>query len=441
MITRIGCGSGGVPDREGPARDLAERGQLDFLCFESLAERTLAQGHASRLAGTGPGYCSKLERRLRAVLPACVRNGTRILTNMGAAAPKAAGEEVARIARELGCSLKIAVVEGDDVTHLIDHDTYLPEIDMSVKDNGREVIAANAYLGAEPLVDALKEGADIVVTGRVADSSLFLAPFAYASRLDFSDWDFVARGAVVGHLLECSTQVTGGYFADPGYKDVPGLANLGFPIAEVDQDGSAVITKLAGTGGFVTPLTVKEQLLYEVHDPRSYLTPDVTANFGTVEIEDLGADRVRVSGGTGRQRPATLKVQVGFQGGFHAEAEISYAGPGAQARAELARQIIQERMRRLGFNDRFRLDLIGVNSLHSSALERGSDSQDVRLRGALRTFSREWADTFVEEIEALWISGPAGGGGFRGRVTPSVVTQPAYLDRNLISTKITYLQS
>ena len=251
----------------------------------------------------------------------------------------------------------------------------------------------------------------------------------------------LARGALVGHLLECSTQVTGGYFADPGYKDVLGLDNLGYPLAEVAEDGSAIVTKLDGTGGCVTTLTVKEQLLYEVHDPAAYLTPDVSANFSTTRIAEDGIDRIRVSGATGSVRPDRLKALVAFEGGYLAEGEIGYAGPGALDRAKLAAEVVQKRMiERHGFNGELRLDLIGAASLHASS-RRQSESEDIRLRGALRSMDRKWADMLMEEIESLWMGGPAGGGGFRGRVTPSVITQPTFVNRTDVRCSIKWFMS
>ena len=441
MTIRIGCGSGGAPDLVGPAEDLARRGQLDYLCFEALAERTLALGHVARRNG-GRGYSPKFEARLRAVLPHCAAQGTRILTNMGAADPTGAGEAAAALARDLGLHLRIAVVHGDDVLSLIGPDTLLPETGGTVADFGRTPIAATAYIGFEPMAEALSGGADMVIAGRVSDSSLFLAPIAHDLGLAPDDWTMLARGALVGHLLECSTQITGGYFADPGYKDVPGLDDLAFPLAEVDADGSAVITKLPGTGGCITELTVKEQLLYEVHDPAAYLTPDVSADFSTVRIAAEGTDRVRVSDASGRKRPERLKALVAFDGGWLAEGGIGYAGPGAADRARLAADIIRSRMvRRHGFQGELRLDLVGVSSLHATAGHGWPDSQDVRLRGALRSMDRKWADLLLEEIEALWMGGPAGGGGYRGTVTSTVITQPTFIDRALVPTRLTWIET
>jgi len=276
----------------------------------------------------------------------------------------------------------------------------------------------------------------------VADPSLFLAPLVHRFGWEVDDWPSLGRGTAVGHLLECTTQVTGGYFADPPYKTVPDIAYLGFPLAEVEPDGSAVITKLEGTGGVVRELTVKEQLLYEVHDPRAYLTPDVTADFSTTSIAEQGKDRVRISGAGGRERPEKLKAIVGFDGGFLAEAEFSYAGPGAAARAELAASIVRERMQNIHrCNERIRLDLIGVHSLHSTAVQHRSETQDVRLRAAMRTPDRLMAETLLTEVESLWLSGPAGGGGYRGTISPSVTTQAIYVDRSTIDLKVEVMQS
>ncbi|WP_339948066.1 acyclic terpene utilization AtuA family protein [uncultured Albimonas sp.] len=439
MTLRIGCGSGGAPDRVAPALALAERGELDFLCFESLAERTLAMGHVAKRSGRAPGHCPKLEARMRAVLPACAAQGVRIVTNMGGADPRAAGETTARIARELGLRLRVAVIEGDDVLPLVGPETRLPETGERVGDFGPPV-AANAYIGHEPLVEALDGGADVVIAGRAADPSLFLAPFVHANGVAPDDWARLGAGTLAGHLLECSTQVTGGYFADPGVKDVPGIEDLGYPIAEMSPDGSAVITKLPGTGGLVAPLTVKEQMLYEVHDPAAYLTPDVTADFSTTRIEAVGPDRVRVSGAGGRARPQTLKALVAFDGGYLAEGEISWAGPGAQARGELAREIVRRRMvERFGFDGPLRLELIGVASLHLDGGRAEQGSQDVRLRGALRSHDRAWAERLLEEIEGLWMAGPAGGGGFRGRITESVFTRAIHIDRALVPTRVNWI--
>jgi hypothetical protein len=436
---RIGTGAGFSADRLDPAVELARDGRLDALVFECIGERTLAFGHRDRMADPGAGYNSLLETRLRAVLPLCIANGTRLITNMGVANPPAAAEKAVAVARALGLEgLKVAAITGDEVTGLIGPSTTLQDSGRTVGEIDRRLVGANAYLGIDAILPALEAGADLIITGRVADPSLFLAPLVHAFGWDLADWPVLGRGTLVGHLLECAAQVTGGYFADPGRKDVPDLAHVGFPLAEVAADGTAVITKLAQAGGMVTERTVKEQLLYEVHDPSSYLTPDVTADFSRVTVEAIGKDRVRVQGASGRARPSTLKVTVGFDGGYLAEAGISYAGPGALARAELAKAILAERMTELHrLETPLRLDLIGQDSLHGSAVpganhETDDIRRDIRLRAALRSPAREAAALLLWEVESLLCCGPAGGGGYRGSITPSVITESAYLDRDLV---------
>ncbi|MFL9899761.1 DUF1446 domain-containing protein [Paraburkholderia fungorum] len=442
MTLRIGAGAGFAGDRIDPARDLAERGELDFLAFECLAERTLAYGHLHRMQDPAKGYHHLIERRLGAVLKACVAQGVTIITNMGVANPRAAGEVVVELARREGLKIRVAVVEGDDVTASIDNGTLLPEIGKTIGEAGLRLVGANAYLGAEAILPALDEEPHIVITGRVADPSLFLAPLAHRYGWALDDWALLGAGTAVGHLLECTMQVTGGYFADPPHKVVPNIAHLGFPIAEVEPDGSATITKLDGTGGLVSVLTVKEQLMYEVHNPGAYLTPDVTADFSHVKAVEVGADRIAVSGALGRQRPEKLKAIVGFDGGFLAEGEFSYAGPGAIARAQLAAQIVEERMRTVHqCGEIIRLDLIGVNALHATAIQRQAQTEDVRIRAAMRTADREMAQTLLAEVESLWLGGPAGGGGYRGSLTPSVTTHAVFVERSSIDVKVEVLLS
>jgi hypothetical protein len=443
VTLRLGTGAGFSADRLEPAVELVAKGRLDAIVFECVGERTLAFGHRDRMADPGAGYNPLLARRLQAILPLCVEHGTRLITNMGVANPRGAAAKAAEVARALGLrGLRIAALEGDDVSGLIDADTPLPEAGTTVGDVGRPLVGANAYLGADAILPALEAEADVVITGRVADPSLFLAPLRHAFGWAEDDWPMLGAGTLVGHLMECAAQVTGGYFADPGHKDVPNLAYVGFPIAEVAPDGSAVITKLADAGGLVTERTVKEQVLYEVHDPAAYLTPDVVADFSRVEIRQAGADRVAVGGADGKPRPTRLKVTVAFDGGLLAEAGISYAGPGAKARAELAGAIVRERMLALhGCNAPLRIDLIGVSALHGTALDYPSDAQDVRLRAALRAGSREQAELLLWEVESLLCCGPAGGGGYRGRITPSVITQSAYVDRAQVRPRIAIIET
>lgn len=433
---RLGTGAGFSADRLDPAVDLVERGHLDVIVFECLGERTLAFAYRDRAADPERGYTPLLERRMRAVLPAAIANGVRIVTNMGAANPARAAEITRDVARELGLNgVRVAYVEGDDVSEGVGPDTPLGE-GMTVGEVGRRFIGAHAYLGADALMPALASEAQVIITGRVADPSLYLAPLRHHFGWPGDDWQLLGAGTVIGHLMECAGQITGGYFADPGCKNVDGLARLGFPIAEVQLDGSACITKLERTGGIVDERTVKEQLLYEVHDPSRYLTPDVCADFSAVRVESLGVDRVAISEGGGAAAPRMYKLTVAFDGGYLAEAGISYAGPGAQARAELAGRIVAERMGAVhGSNAPLRVDLIGAASLHATTRRYHDASEDVRLRCALRASSVEQAELLLWEVESLLCCGPAGGGGYRGGITPSVITYSASMAREQVTVR------
>ncbi len=379
---RIGSGAGYSGDRIEPAVELAEKGDIQYLVFECLGERTVALAQQARLKNPESGYDPLLEERMRAVLPLCAARGIKIITNMGAANPEAAARKTAEIAKSLGLrGLKVAAVLGDDVLDACkDGDLPIMEFEGTIKQLGNRLLSANAYLGAEPMAEALRGGADVVITGRASDPALFLAPMIHAFGWALDDWNLLGQGTVAGHLLECAGQITGGYFADPGYKDVPDLARLGFPIGEVGEDGSLVVTKVAGSGGAVTARTCKEQLLYEVHDPARYLQPDVAADFSQVRIEEIAADRVRVSGGRGARRPDTLKVSVGYVDGYIGEGQISYAGPGALARGRLALEIVRERLKLTGVAaSELRFDLIGVDSLHGAGVV---GARQRALRGA-----------------------------------------------------------
>lgn len=440
---RIGAGAGYSGDRIEPAVELAERGQLDYLVFECLAERTIALAQLERRRDPAAGYDPLLEARMRAVLGPCHANRTRIVTNAGAAHPEAGAACVVEVARSLGLrGLRIAAVTGDDVlSRALRENLAIVETSGTVADLGERLVSANAYLGAAPIVEALGRGADVVVTGRAADPSLFLAPLVHELGWAMDDWTRLGQGTVVGHLLECAGQVTGGYFADPGFKDVVGLARLGFPIGEVDEGGSVVITKVEGSGGTVSEATCKEQLLYEIHDPASYLTPDVVADFTGVTVISVGSDRVRVTGGSGRERPTTLKVSIGYLEGWIGEGQISYAGPGAVARARLAKEIVAERLALTGvplLETRF--DLIGVDALHGPERPRG-EPYEVRLRVAARTAKREEALRAAGEVESLYTNGPAGGGGATKSVREVLAVGSALLPRERVVTRVQLMEA
>jgi Acyclic terpene utilisation family protein AtuA len=439
---RIGSGAGYSGDRIEPAIELAERGDVQYLVFECLGERTVALAQQARMKSPDSGFDPLLEERMRAVLPLCAAKGIKIVTNMGAANPPAAARKTAEIARSLGLSaLKVAAVVGDDVLEACrERDLPIMEFEGTIGQLGNRLLSANAYLGAGPMAEALRAGADVVITGRASDPALFLAPMLHAFGWAMDDWNMLGRGTVAGHLLECAGQITGGYFADPPYKDVPDLARLGFPIGEVGEDGSLVITKVKGSGGAVTARTCKEQLLYEVHDPTRYMQPDVIADFSKVTVDEIGENRVRISGGGGKQRPSTLKVSVGYVDGFIGEGQISYAGPGALARGRLALEIVRERLRLTGVAaSELRFDLIGVDSLHGAEVSsHANEPYEVRVRVAGRTESLREAARIGNEVETLYTNGPAGGGGAFKSARDVVAVASVLLPRELARPKVQF---
>jgi hypothetical protein len=440
---RIGCGAGYSGDRIEPAIELAEKGGIQYLGFECLAERTIALAQLEKIKHPERGYDPLLEARMRAVLRICKANGVKIITNMGAANPAQAAARTAAIAGELGLKgLKIAAVTGDDVLDLC-RGSNLPLLETGdqVRDLGNRIVSANAYLGAEPIVEALRAGADVVVTGRVSDPALFLAPLIKEFGWAMDDWNRLGRGTVAGHLLECAGQITGGYFADPGYKDVSGLARLGFPIGEVNEEGDVSITKVVGSGGTITAATCKEQLLYEVHDPVNYAQPDAVADFSQITVEEVGPDRVLVRGGLGKPRPAALKVSIGYIDGYTGEGQISYAGPGARARGELALDIVRERLKLTAVDmTEARFDIIGVNALHGGSLSAGVEPYEVRIRVAGRTGSLAEAVRIGNEVETLYTNGPAGGGGAFKSAREVIAVASVLLPRELVKPAIAYLE-
>mgnify|MGYP001032844504 CR=1 FL=1 len=438
----VGCGAGFSGDRLDAARavvgTLIERGGPACLIYETLAERTLALAQLRKRDDAGAGFDPRLEGFLRPVLADCLAHGIAIVGNFGAANPQAAARRIAALAVSLGLAVpRIAVIEGDDLTGDAHRSLLREALGSPVSAN--EPVSANAYLGAEPIAAALRAGAQIVVAGRVADPALVLgaaiAHFGWAT----DDWDRLARGVMAGHLLECGAQVSGGYFADPGRKEVPDLAGVGFPIAEIDEQGHCVITKASGTGGIVNAMTVTEQLLYEIHDPAAYQTPDVVADITQATVRELGPDRVAVQGVRGHPRPARLKVNVCHEGGWLAEGEISYAGPGARARARLAAQVLAQRLP----GRRLRFDLIGAASVFADDDGRmltdlpqaPAASEDIRLRAATADASREAAEQLLHEVTALYTCGPAGGGGVRTSLTPRLSTRSCLVPRETVTAR------
>ncbi len=432
---RIGSGAGYAGDRLEPSLELIEKGNLDYISYECLAERTIAIGQQAKLKDPNKGYNGLLEHRMEKALPLAWKHKVKIITNMGSANPEAAARKCVEIARKHGLDgMKIACVTGDDILPIIDRyaDTEVWETHEPLSKLPGKIVSANAYMGVEGIVKALEQGADVVITGRVSDPAIFMAPMIHEFGWKEDDWDLLGKGTMVGHLLECGGQVTGGYFAEPGKKDVPGVGHLGFPLVEVSEDGSFFVTKVEGSGGMVTPDTCAEQICYEIHDPENYLTPDVVANFKQVKFVQDGPDKVVVSGATGKARTNTFKCSIGYKDCFIGDGEISYGGPGCLARAKLALEILKERLELVapGQFDEMKFDLIGCNSIYWNPDYQYNEPSEVRVRVAGRAKTKEIADLVPNEVEALYTNGPAGGCGAVKRTREIVSVASILIDRN-----------
>lgn len=432
---QVGAGAGFTGDRIEPAAELASRPDLDYLVFECMAELTIAR----QAAANGQTFDPLLKDRMRAVLPDCWENDTTIVTNMGGVEPSEAAEAVLEVAEECGFEgLSVASVGGSDVTDAIDELQPMDETDEWI-DDPDDAIAAAAYLGTDGIVEALETGADVVVTGRVTDTALFFAPMVHAFGWQVEPLDrpdLVGQGLAAAHLLECAGQLTGGYYADPGYKDVDGLDRLGFPYAEVSEDGTVVLSKPDGTGGELTEQTCTEQLLYEIHDPTAYLTADGVVDFTGVELRERGEDVVELDGAVAEPRPETLKVTVAYEGPFVGEGAISYAGPGARDRAQLAGDVLRRRIERSDAEPaELRIDLVGVDALHGDLGHERTESPpyEVRTRVAGTFESRGEASRIPREVLALLTNGPAGGGGERLNVERRTGIVSALIDRAAVT--------
>lgn len=442
-IYRIACAAGFSGDRTDVAKplvdELLKHGGSKCLIFESLAERTLALAQLERRQNSELGYEPLLMEMLEPVLVDCIKGGIPIVGNFGAANPESAAKLITAIAKQKGLpDIRIAIVRGDDITALELRKTI--ENALSPQDqiifSQSELISANVYIGAKEIADALLAGAQVVVTGRVSDPSLTVGPLMAHFKKDWNDWAFLGAATMAGHLLECGAQVTGGYFADPGIKEVPGLAAVGFPIVEFDAQGNICVTKPSGTGGLVNRMTVTEQLLYELHDPAQYLTPDVVVDISQANIADLGGDRVMVTGIKGHPKPPTFKANLCINGGWLGEAEISYAGFNALKRAQLAAEIIKERLSGLNL----RIDFIGSSSIFASDTGEGPQFkatlsfEDIRLRIAAAHQDRAQAQRVCREVTALYTCGPAGGGGVRVSLRPRLNTITCLIPRESVAT-------
>lgn len=427
-----------------PALTLLESANLNYIGFECLAERTIALAQQQKKRDPSKGYNQLLEYRMEKVLPLAYEKQVTVVTNMGAANPRGALQSVAKIAREQGLKgMKIAAVLGDDIVENIE--TYL---DQQIIETGKllgslseKIISANAYLGIAPIVEALQAGADVIITGRVADPALFLAPMVHEFNWSVSDYQKLGKGTLVGHLLECAGQITGGYYADPGKKEVPEIWNIGFPFAEVEESGNGVITKTKGSGGVVNTATCTEQMLYEIHDPACYITPDCVADFSSITFNEVGENRVAFSEANGFAPTDTYKVSVGYENGYFGEGAISYGGPNCVGRARLAAEIVKKRLelQQLQVED-IRYDIIGIDSITPAERVETGKSREVRLRVSARTQSREDAQKVANEVQTLYTNGPAGGGGAIKRVDEVISMASILVPKTDIKTNIFYME-
>ena len=423
--------------------ELLEKGKLDYIVFECLAERTIAEAQKAKLQDPSKGYNPMLEERMRLVLPLAKREGTKIVSNMGGANPPAAVKAIAAIAEEVGVTgLKIAMVQGDDILDRV-RDYY----DLPLWDRGTPlgeldgcIISANVYVSSDPIREALDQGADVVITGRVADPALFVGPLKHEFGWDGSQRDKLGQALLLGHLMECASQLTGGYYADPGFKDVPDLHRMGQPIAEIDETGDFIVTKVEGSGGLVSVDVCREQLLYEIGDPAHYITPDGIADFSRVTFEQKGKDRVLARGASSKGLTDTWKVNIGYQDCWVGEAEISFGGSNALARARLAAEIVRKRMELTGtVPDEYRADYIGYSSLYGEDISGRFTPQphgEIRLRIAARGRTKEAVTAVVREVQCMYINGPAGSSGIASNVERLLSVENILIPKADVKTQI-----
>lgn len=423
---RLAGGLGFYGDSWQPIKASIERGDVQYVASDHLAELTLAILQKDRLRDPKLGYTRDLVPMLLDLLPLAMPRGVKFVLNAGGLNPLAAREVLLNALKKYGIKLNIGVVLGDAVLEHLD-ELQAVGATLTNMDTGSDIstvreklLFASAYLGARPIVEALDAGADIVLTGRVADAALFLAPMVHEFGWRWDEWDKLAQGIVVGHLLECSGQATGGNFGGD-WRAIPDLAHIGYPIAEVWENGEALLTKAPGTGGRVSFDTLREQLLYEVHDPAHYLTPDVDVDMTTLHLEEVSPDQVRVTGASGRPAPDTLKIVAGYADGVMGQAMLGYAWPDALAKARAAAEIIQQQMREMGLKaEETCIEYMGYNSIHGPMADPASaeNLNEVYLRIAVRCADKQEAAKLGRLFPPLALSGPPFIGGAGGMLEP-----------------------
>lgn len=444
---RIGNGSAYWGDMLDPAVELAEKGELDYLGLDHLAELTLAIFQRVKAKNPAEGYIPDLLTWTETLLPITHRNKVKMVTNAGCANPAAGGRKVVDLARGMGFKgLKVGIVTGDDVLGQLDRMVAdgVELVNMDTGERGldrirKDIVAANAYIGSEGIIQALGEGAEVVVTGRVSDSALSIGPTMYEFGWNFEqpDWNKIGAAVTVGHIIECACFCTGGGSCQ--WREAREPWHIGFPIAEMSDDGSVVITKVPGSGGIVNQWTVKEQLTYEVIDPNNYFAPDGVADFTTLKVQEVGEDRVRVTNMTGKQRPDTLKLCIGFNDGWIAEGLLLFSWPDAMAKARRAEEIVCKRLHMLGVHPQeIRFEYVGVNALHgSTAPIPDYEMNEVGLRIAAKCRTQQEADAVRREATHLWTIGGIGtafGVPFRPR--PVVALWPTLIPRDAVKQNV-----
>lgn len=447
---RLGSGSAYWGDLMEPAVELAESGALDYLCFDHLAELTLSILQRQRAKNPQRGYIADIIPWMEAILPIARANGTRLITNAGGANPAAAGEQVIRIARERGLAgTRVAVVTGDDVhatmLRLNDEGVTFANMDTGEQDLGRirdRIVAANAYIGAEGIIDGLARDAHVVVTGRASDNALYVGPMMHEFGWTFDDIELMGAAVTIGHILECAALANGSL--SNFWREGRPLSRVGFPFADITEDGEAVVSKLDGTGGLVTELTIKEQLLYEIHDPKRYLMPDATADFTAPHVQQLGPDRVKVTGMTGTPRPDHLKVCIGFEDGWIGEGVAMFSWPEAHDKARAGEEIVRDRLGMLGVEPReIVFEYLGVNTLHGpTAPEPSGELNEVGLRVAAHCDTLAEAEVVRREILHLWTLGGVGSAILPpGRPRPVTSLWPTLIPRDAVEINVDVLEA
>ncbi|MGC9971596.1 MAG: acyclic terpene utilization AtuA family protein [Bryobacteraceae bacterium] len=433
-MIRIANGQGFWGDwLEAPVR-LVEQGPIDYLTLDYLAELTMSILQKQKRKDAALGYARDFPPLVARLAGRIRERGIKVIANAGGVNPVACAHEVRRLAPEL----KVAVVRGDDVFGRID-ELLDRGCEMRNLDNGEplrkirdRVLSANVYLGAFPLAEALATGADVVISGRCADAALALAPMIHRFGWRESDWDLLSAGVVAGHVIECGAQCTGGN-SQADWRSIPDLANIGYPILEAEPDGTFVVTKHPGTGGRVSAASVKEQLVYEIGDPRRYITPDVVVDFTSIRLDDLGGDRVRISGARGMPRTGSLKVSLSYFAGWKAIGTLVYSWPQALEKARCADGIVRERLRQLGLEfDCIETEFLGVDACHGPAAAPAGDPPEVELRIGVRGQDRAAVERFTRELVPLVLSGPPGATGYgdgRPPVREVVAYWPALVPR------------